>query len=266
MFTYDDRDSYLKDTNPVIKLFLIIGITILVSLSFFPVVPLVTIIVIVLGLMILGRFQLSEIIYLARYFIFICLSFMVFLLVTRGLVGPGAYKLAFLHFQYNDFIYAFSLGLRIMVLALLSLAFVLTTDPNDLVLSMMLQLKLPHVHGYAALAAYRFIPTFSREVQKIQLAQTIRGVKDEKGIANKLKRPFKLFLPLLSTAIRRGERVSMAMESRALGAYPTRTFYRKTSIKKKDLVFLIGAVIVFAAIVIILIKFNLFRFNFGFTS
>lgn len=264
MFTYDDRDSLLREVNPVIKLILIIAITVLVSLSFYPVLPLATIFAIVLGLIVLGRFRLREIVYQARLFIFICLGFIVLLLVTRGLVGPGEYRLAFFRFEYDDFIYAFSLGLRIMVLALLSLAFVLTTDPNDLVLSMMLQLRLPYVHGYAALAAYRFIPTFSREIQKIQLAQTIRGVQDDRGVINKLKRPFKLFLPLLATAIRRGERVSMAMESRALGAYPTRTFYRKTLIKKSDLLFLIGTIIVFALIVVALITFNLFRFNVGF--
>jgi energy-coupling factor transport system permease protein len=152
-----------------------------------------------------------------------------------------------------------------MVFAVMSLGFVLTTPPNDLVLSLMLQLKLSHVHGYAALAAYRFLPSLQNETHRIKLAQEIRGVPVQ-GLANRLASPFRLFVPLFCQAARRGERVAMAMESRGLGYRKNRTFYKQTNFHKDDVVFVIVALLLYGIIAGSMVYFGIFHFSFGFES
>lgn len=147
----------------------------------------------------------------------------------------------------------------------MSLGFVLTTSPNDLVLSLMLQLKLSHVHGYAALAAYRFLPSLQNETRQIKLAQEIRGVPIQ-GLKNRIASPFRMFVPLFCQAARRGERVAMAMESRGLGSMNERTFYKQTSLRRDDVIFVIGVLLLYVAIAGGMVYLGIFHFSFGFET
>ena len=74
----------------------------------------------------------------------------------------------------------------------------------------------------------------------------------EHGIKNRLLGPFRLMLPMFTLAVRKGERVALAMDSRGLGARPTRTFYKRTAITRIDLLFA-GVVLVFCAATILVL-------------
>jgi energy-coupling factor transport system permease protein len=56
-------------------------------------------------------------------------------------------------------------------------------------------------------------------------------------------------IPLLASAVRKGERVAMAMESRGFGAVPRRTYLRTTTVGRTDLGFLVVCLVVFASLV-----------------
>ena len=43
-------------------------------------------------------------------------------------------------------------------------------------------------------------------------------------------------IPMLATAVRKGIRLSIAMETRAFGKYDTRTYYRSLSISREDII------------------------------
>lgn len=113
------------------------------------------------------------------------------------------------------------------------------------------------------MATYRFLPELQSQVEAIHLAQEIRGIPWNKGVLSRFTSPFRVLLPLLCVAARRGERVACAMESRGLGREEPRTFYKKTSIDKKDWAFFIISVIVYGTIVAVLVKFDLYRFSFA---
>jgi energy-coupling factor transport system permease protein len=51
-------------------------------------------------------------------------------------------------------------------------------------------------------------------------------------------------VPLLTGAIRKAERVALAMDARGFGAYPTRTYYRRSVFTWRDLAFGLGSVVV----------------------
>ena len=107
------------------------------------------------------------------------------------------------------------------------------------------------------------MPELQAQVDSIHLAQEIRGIPWNKGITSRLTSPFRVMLPLLCVAARRGERVACAMESRGLGRNKNRTYYKTTEITKSDWLFLAAGVIIYTVIVVILVKFDLFKLNFA---
>ncbi|NCB04161.1 MAG: energy-coupling factor transporter transmembrane protein EcfT [Clostridia bacterium] len=264
MFSYEERNSLLHRLNPLTKLALILVITVLISLSLFPALPLALFLLTLAAGRFLGGFTLRELLSRVRIFLLIGLSFVCCMLVLKGIGGEGEVRLWFLSWGKEDFVSIFALGLRMIAFAFLSQLFVLTTRPNDLVMSLILQLRLSPVHGYAALAAYRFLPTLQEEVKSIRLAQEIRGVEWEKGLISRLKAPFRLLLPLLCSAARRGTRVAAAMESRGLRQGAARTYYRKTSITRADWLFFVGTLAVLALLCALLSRAGWFHFSAGF--
>jgi energy-coupling factor transport system permease protein len=123
-----------------------------------------------------------------------------------------------------------SIGLSLvkcsLAVAAFSLLFVMTTDPTWLVRSLIQQARLPARLGYAALAAYRFLPLLQSEYAIMQMAHRVRGVGERGGPGSWWRRQRRLLLPLLAAAIRCAERVALAMDARAFGGTAHRSHYR----------------------------------------
>ena len=265
MFVYIEQDSFLHRCNPMIKLLLIVFMTIVVCLSYFPVLPIITFLLAFVTTWLAGKIPLKNLLRRLLVFIVVSALFMVSMLVLRGLNDEAGIVLRLWIFRWTerDLVHSISLGFRILALVTMSMGFVLTTRPRDLVLSLILQCKVSVVHGYATMAAYRFLPELQAQVDSIHLAQEIRGIPWNKGITSRLTSPFRVMLPLLCVAARRGERVACAMESRGLGRNKNRTYYKTTEITKSDWLFLAAGVIIYTVIVVILVKFDLFKRNFA---
>jgi len=114
----------------------------------------------------------------------------------------------------------FSSFFRVLVIVSLSIIFTLTTDPGRMVESLIQVARIPYRLGYTAYAALRFIPIYEYEAQVIMNAHQIRGVGEEgKSIGSKFRLYRSLLVPLLVSGIRRAQAASIAMDSRAFGAY-----------------------------------------------
>ncbi|WP_269777940.1 energy-coupling factor transporter ATPase [Microbacterium suaedae] len=112
-------------------------------------------------------------------------------------------------------------ALRLAALLALALIPGVTSDGVDTVRALVAQLRIPYRIGYAALAAVRFVPRFRYELGVIRSARRVRGsaVRGPAAVS--------LLVPLLAGGIRHAERVALAMDARAFGAYPTRTERRE---------------------------------------
>ena len=185
MFAYIEQDSFLHRRNPMIKLLLIVVMTVIVCLSYFPVLPIITFLLAFLATWIAGKIPLKNLLRRLLVFIVVSVLFMVSMLVLRGL--------------------------------------------ND----------------------------------EAGIAQEIRGIPWNKGLISRFTSPFRVMLPLLCVAARRGERVACAMESRGLGRTEKRTYYKTTEVTKSDWLFLVIGVIIYIIIVMILVKYDLFKLNFA---
>ena len=160
MFAYIEQDSFLHRRNPIMKLLLIVVLTVVVCLSYFPVLPFLTFLLAFFTIRIAGHIPLNNLMKRLMIFIVVSLLFMLSMLILRGLNDePGiVYTLGVFRWTQKDLVHSISLGFRILALVTMSMGFVLTTRPRDLVLSLILQCKISVIYGYATMATYRFLP------------------------------------------------------------------------------------------------------------
>lgn len=265
MFAYIELDSILHRRNPMIKLAVITVMTLLVCVSYFPIFPLVTFLLSFLTIWFAGKIPLDNLLRRLLVFLVVSFLFMFSMLIMRGLNDEAEIVLTIGIFRWTqtDLVHVLTLGFRILALVTMSMGFVLTTRPRDLVLSLIMQCKMPVVHGYATMATYRFLPELQSQVDAIHLAQEIRGIPWNRGLVSRFTSPFRVALPLFCVAARRGERIACAMESRGLGRENERTFYKKIAINKGDWIFLFVSLAVYILLVVILAKLDLFKYSFA---
>jgi len=225
--------------NPSAKLLANLIALIGCMLVFDPVTPLIFLIVVLTIGSLDGVFKLKEI-----------PKFIPFLLFALGMVWMNAAwadvpdsnvigEFGFFTFTDKGLSLGISLGLRILAIAAFSILFTSSTDPTDLVLSLVQQCRLSPSIAYSILAAIRLFPTLETELSTIQAAHRIRG-KGEKGLNKKIKRWYRYAIPLLAGGIRKAERVALAMEARGFSSQVSRTYYKVITWDKKDTVFVIA--------------------------
>lgn len=131
----------------------------------------------------------------------------------------------------------FASALRITAIIALALIAGLSTTGPDLVRASVQQLRVPYRIGYTALAAFRFVPRFGHELEVIRQAHRVRGAHGGHGPISAIARWTGYIVPLLAGAIRHAERVALAMDARAFGAYPDRTERHLVPFRTRDIVF-----------------------------
>ncbi|WP_169583308.1 MULTISPECIES: energy-coupling factor transporter transmembrane component T [Microbacterium] len=139
-------------------------------------------------------------------------------------------------------------GARIAAIVALTLIAGVSTTGPDLVRATVQQLRVPYRIGYTALAAFRFVPRFGHELDVIRQAHRVRGAHGGRGPFAAIARWFGYVVPLMAGAIRHAERVALAMDARAFGAYPDRTERHLVPFRARDAVFILLLWAVSAAI------------------
>jgi energy-coupling factor transport system permease protein len=134
-------------------------------------------------------------------------------------------------------------GLRIAAILSLTLIAGLSTAGPDLVRATVQHLRVPYRIGYTALAAFRFVPRFGHELDVIRQAHRVRGSHGGRGPFAAIARWIGYVVPLLAGAIRHAERVALAMDARAFGAYPDRTERHLVPWRVRDTVFVVAFVV-----------------------
>lgn len=151
----------------------------------------------------------------------------------------------------------FATGLRLAAIVALTLIAGLSTTGPDLVRAAVQQLRVPYRIGYTALAAFRFVPRFGHELDVIRQAHRVRGAHGGRGPFAAVARWFGYIVPLLAGAIRHAERVALAMDARAFGAYPDRTERYIVPWRVRDTVFVAVFWIISAVLFLLLFPWGL---------
>ena len=248
LFRYYPGDSVLHRLNPSIKLLAVVLVTVAITFVFDIPTPLTFLVASLLLTVVVGRIPVRYVLLSMAPFVLVSLSFVFInvLFFDPDQARTPLFYIGPLLVSREGVIAGVSVALRVLFLVSTSLMFVSTTKPRDFVLSLIQQAKLNYKLAYAVLAAFRFIPIFAEEYASIRAAAQVRGAGASSGILGAVRSLRRDAVPLLAGAIRRSERLALAMDSRAFGAYPTRTYHRRLYVTTADWVFL-GAVLVGSA-------------------
>ncbi len=144
-----------------------------------------------------------------------------------------------------------ALATRVLCFAVYSLVFVLTTEPLDFILALIHHWRVPPRIAYASLAGYRFVPLFTAEAESIRMAHRARGLGEGRSLSGKWEAARRFAIPLLASAIRKAERVAIAMESKGFDGRSPRTYFRAVPWQAIDLLFLAVMALAFATIFVV---------------
>jgi len=259
LLTFYEADSYLHRRNPSIKLLAVALPIGALTMAFDPYTPLAFWALGLAALVSLGRVPLRRVVRPLGVFL---------LLGAVGFVGsnaffhrpaPGAqvtvlWQAGGLRVTAEGLCVGVSLALRMMAIVTYSMLYVATTDPTAMVLSLIQNARFPYRLGYGVLVAYRFLPMWRTELDIIRAAHRIRGVGERATWRGKWEQLRRYAVPLLAGAIRKAERVSIAMDSKAFGARPDRGYYRRQTVTRADWLMLAVVAVMTLAIPLVLTR------------
>lgn len=259
LFNYYMGDSFLHRRNPSLKLLSLMVMVLAVTLAFDPWTPTVFFLLALVILLLLGHVSLRTL-RMPLLFFFI-LGALGFVSSNALFYAPSVGKPLTILWQGGTFQVSIegirvgiSLAMRMMAIVFFSMIFVATTDPTDLVLSLIQNVRFPFRLGYGILVAYRFLPLWRTELEVIRAAHRIRGVGERTTLSGRWEQLRRYAVPLLANAIRKSERVAIAMDSKAFGALPRRTYYRKLEVTRADWAMFVGTLAITGLILCILAR------------
>ena len=127
------------------------------------------------------------------------------------------------------------IGFRIIALTVLMPMLTMTTEAWLLAFGIT-RLGLNYKAAYVISSTLNLIPSFEEEARLIMDARRLRGVEafKSKSFFKRLREYPALALPLIIKAMRRAFTMGLAMDSRAFGAYKTRTWLFQTRMSVID--------------------------------
>lgn len=242
--------SFLYRRNPTLKFALVLVLSLLLVLVIDPMTPLLFLGCTLAAGTTLGRISLAAYVRALAPLALVALGFVFSNALFATVAGEGGeggeagvlWRWGPLRLTLPGLFFGLAIGLRGLAIGALSVTFVLTTDPTDLVVSLIRQAGVPFRIGYALLAGYRFLPFFAQEYEQVRLAQRVRGQTESGPPWVRARRRLGYVWPLASSAIRRAARVAVAMDSRGFAAAQRRTYYRNVPVGPRDALFAAAAV------------------------
>lgn len=133
-----------------------------------------------------------------------------------------------------------ALALRVTAIVAVGVAWGRVTDPTRLADALVQQARLPRRFAYGALAALQAIPWLAEDLVALREARRMRGLRAS-------WHP-RLLVGLLVLAVRRGDRLALAMDARGF-AGPSATRYRIVRWAWPDAAIVVAGLAILAAIV-----------------
>lgn len=226
-------DSPLSRANPVVKLLLLGGVSLLTLFILDPVTPVLLFALALLGVGVGGRIPLSTLLRAQLPF----LSFAAGVLMVNAVSRPGqpVWQSGPFRVSQEGLAVGASLAVRVLLIGALSIGFLWTTDPVRLMTSLRMQLRVSPRFAYALLTGHRVLLQLPGEWEQLRYAHQVRSPLSRTGRPRRSIRVWaRCAFGLLVTTIRRGDRLAQALESRGLGLSP-RTCWRPEVVRRADL-------------------------------
>jgi len=154
---------------------------------------------------------------------------------------------------------ALVVGVRSLTLIVVSIGYLLVTDPLELVNALMQQVRFSPRFGFGLYVAWNTVPALKADLRRIENVHRIRL----RARKRRLKDALPVAVTLLSGAIRHAERASISMIARGLDSAEKRTFIKTSRWGAIDTVYLIVSVFIVSLVWVLIIRSGLFVFGIG---
>jgi len=140
------------------------------------------------------------------------------------------------------FLYGLSTAIRLDTFLAAGILFLTVTRVEEVAYALG-RLGMPFTVGFTLTLAFRLVPVFFDAALAVVQAQRCRGLELARGgIVTRLRRFVPILVPVLIGALRRADRMAMALELRGFNSGRPRTTYLRARAGRADLV--AGAVLV----------------------
>jgi len=173
-------------------------------------------------------------------------------LLVNAVSRPGAVLVATGPFRltHEGMAVGAALALRGCAIGVATVAFLASTPPRDLMVSLVRHARLSPRYAYALLAGHRMLAGLPRQWATIRAAQLVRAPLGRDGRPRAGWRGWvRAAFALLVASIRASERVALALESRGLSAGP-RTVWRPVPLGGGDAALAAGVLGALALVVL----------------
>ncbi|GAB3026690.1 hypothetical protein GCM10011376_13370 [Nocardioides flavus (ex Wang et al. 2016)] len=224
--------SWLGRRNPSVKLGLAFAVSLAVSFVLTPTAPAVLYVLALLAVRLTSRVPWRRLALAHVPFV----AFASGALLVNAVSRPGTVLWAAGSLEVTDagLSVGAALAARTLLIGVLAVGFVVSTDPVDLMTSLQQNARLSPRVTYALLAGHRLLQELPREWQTIRMAHAVRAPLRADGRPEAGVRAFtRAAFALLVVCVRRGERTAQALESRGLGVGP-RTVWRPVRVDRTD--------------------------------
>jgi energy-coupling factor transport system permease protein len=126
-----------------------------------------------------------------------------------------------------------AIGLRVVVIGLTTLLVFGPSDPTRMADSLAQQWHIPDRFAYGTLGALRIAPFMADDWTVIAAARRLRGIRSGR-VAGRLRDAGDRLLVMLVAAIRRAERMALAMDARGFDSGIRRSHYRELRTAWRD--------------------------------
>ena len=163
--------------------------------------------------------------------------------------GPAWFSVGPLRVTPAGFQQGALLATRLLALGLAFFFWLSTTDQGEMVRGFV-ALGLPYEWGLTVALALRYLPILAGLMEQVREAQEARGLDlQQRGFLARLRAYGPILIAVMIGALRHGERLGWALESRALGAAVRRTDSRPLRLRRDDALALAFLAVVLAGAV-----------------
>lgn len=232
---YTEADTFLHRMDPRVKIVAVILLS-LVAFLLTNLAYLVILLGLILLLVYLSRATFSRTMFALKF----VLRLMALIVVLWPLFDrsgtPVVASLGPLKITEPSIWRGLTSAVRVGCLATVWYILMFTTSQRDLVRALV-KFGLRFDYGLTLAISLRFFPTFLSTIESITDAQRARGMEIEKGNLLKRSRNYvTVLVPAIVSALRTADTLSLALQSRAYGARPDRTYLREIKMRPSDYV------------------------------
>jgi energy-coupling factor transport system permease protein len=184
-----------------------------------------------LGLLVVALLAVAGALSLLRRFGTLFVLVFVFTLVVWALFYGGVFVPT-----WAGLIFGISTAVRLDTFLATGLLFLATTRVEELAYALG-RLGVPYPVGFTLTLSFRLVPLFFEAAHTIVQAQRCRGLRmDQGGVVVRLRRFAPVVVPVFIGALRRADRMAMALELRGFNSGRPRTTYLRATVAWRDVV------------------------------